>query len=170
MLTGEEQYVVVKLTNGEQLMAILEYESKETVELVYPMLLRTFPVISEGEAKEHITATPYSQFAENAHISINKSNVLFIKNLHHRLIANFERLIEENENTAAFNKEKESELYWEDEEEFAATVREEAESMTIEELTEKISKLEEISKQNTTEDKIRELLLKNIIRGNDTIH
>lgn len=75
MLQGDEHYVIVKLTSGEQLMAILEHESENNIHLVYPMLIRTIPVLDV--MKETVTATPYSQFADDAHITINKQHVIY---------------------------------------------------------------------------------------------
>jgi tRNA U34 5-carboxymethylaminomethyl modifying GTPase MnmE/TrmE len=171
-LNGDEHFVIVKLVTGEQVMAILEYESDNAVELVYPMLIRLFPTFVDGKAHEHVTATPYSQFAENAHISIEKRNIIFLKNLHHMLIPHFERLVAENEKTVLVNKNLDGEvkraedLTWE-EEEYLNQVREEAQSMSTEELQKRISMLESIFGKSEQEEVIEE---KNFVEGNDTLH
>jgi hypothetical protein len=176
LLTGEEQFVIIKLISGEQIMAILEYEHDDTVELIYPMLMRMFPVVSAGKAHEHLTATPYSQFAENAHISVNKRNIIFMKNLHHVLIPHFEKLVAENEQTVLFKKDADNNVRkleedWDDvpeDVEFLRRIREEAQSMTTEELEKKIAMLESLY-QGQDEIDIEDV--KSIVLdGNDTVH
>ena len=63
MLTDNEMYVVIKFNTGEQVMAVLEAEDAEYVQLLSPMVLRSIPVFEEG--REHITAHPYCQFTES---------------------------------------------------------------------------------------------------------
>jgi hypothetical protein len=171
LLNGDEHFVIIKLISGEQIMAILEYEHDDTVELVYPMLMRMFPVVTAGKAHEHLTATPYSQFAENAHISVHKRNIIFMKNLHHVLIPHFERLVAENEQTVLLKKDAQVEEDWTDtpeDIEFLRKIKEEAQSMTTEELEKKIAMLESLYKD---EEEISVEDVKSIILdGNDTIH
>lgn len=151
-------------------MAILEYEHDDTVELLYPMLMRMFPVVTAGKQHEHLTATPYSQFADNAHISVNKRNIIFIKNLHHMLIPHFERLVAENEETVLFQKQTPKEDDWTDKPddiEFLRQIREQAQSMSTEELEKKIAMLESLyqgEEEFDAED------VKIILEGNTTIH
>ena len=172
MLNGDEHFVIVKLVSGEQIMAILEYEHDDTVELVYPMLMRMFPVVTAGKAHEHLTATPYSQFAENAHISVHKRNIIFMKNLHHVLIPHFERLVAENEQTVLLKKDAgKLEQDWEDKPEdveFLRQIREQAQSMTTEELEKKIAMLESL--YNGQDEIDIEDVKSIVIDGNDTIH
>lgn len=172
MLKGDEHYVVVKLITGEQLMAILEYESDENIELVYPMLIRLFPILQGDKPHEHVTATPYSQFADSAHITINKRNIVFLENLHHMLIPHFTRLVEENENAVLVSRrpdgsvKRAEDLSWDEEE-----MEEEAESLTTEELQKRIAMLESIfGKEESTEEQEEQKDVRTFVKGNDTLH
>jgi hypothetical protein len=169
LLKGDEHYVIVKLITGEQLMAILEYESDNSVELVYPMLIRLFPILNGEKSHEHVTATPYSQFAQTAHITINKRHIVFLENLHHMLIPHFTRLVEENENKVLVSRQSDGsvkraeDLDWSEEE-----MEEEAESLTTEELQKRIAMLESIfGKEEVTEEQEE---VKNFVDGNNTLH
>ncbi len=169
MLKGDEHYVIVKLITGEQVMAILEYESDETIELVYPMLIRLLPVMSGDKPHEHVMATPYSQFADSAHITIHKSHIVFLENLHHMLIPHFTRLVAENEDHVLVSRQSDGsvkraeDLDWGDEQEMI----EEAESLSTEELQKRIAMLESIfGKEETAEEEDT----RNFIEGNNTLH
>lgn len=170
MLKGDEHYVVVKLITGEQIMAILEYESDNSVELVYPMLIRLFPILQGDKPHEHVTATPYSQFADTAHITINKSHIVFLENLHHMLIPHFTRLVAENENAVLISRQKDGsvkraeDLNWDEEE-----MQEEAESLTTEELQKRIAMLESIfgKEEESLEEQEDQ---RTFVEGNNTLH
>jgi len=164
MLMGDEHYVIVKFTSGEQVMAVLLEETEDNFRISYPMQIRMFPLVGEnGQGKEHVTATPWNKFADDPELVINKRNVLFIKNLHHVLIPHYARLVAENEQTSLVNsKENRAEdLSWGDEEE-------DDEILTVEDVKKRIEMLESIAgKQRTTEEIEDE---RTFVEGNDTVH
>jgi len=86
------QHVIVKLLSGEQVMAVLQKETDEAIELLNPMLIRLFAVAGDLN-NEHVTAVPYCKFADDNIITLHKRNVLFMKNLHFLLIPHFTRLV-----------------------------------------------------------------------------
>lgn len=157
MLVGDEHYVIVKFTSGEQVMAVLLEETIEDVTIVYPMQIRMTPILDVDGAREHVTATPWNKFAEDPEITINKRNILFIKNLHHVLIPHYTRLVSENEETQLVNKKENraEDLTWGDEE-----TQEEIDALSNEEILKRIRMLESIAEK---EEAI-------FIEGNDTIH
>ena len=157
MLMGDEHYVIVKFTSGEQVMAVLLEETIDDVTIVYPMQIRLTPILDAGGAREHVTATPWNKFADDPEITINKRNVLFIKNLHHVLIPHYTRLVSENEETQLVNKRENraEDLSWGDEE-----TQEEVDALSNEELLKRIRMLESIAEKEETV----------FVEGNDTIH
>lgn len=166
MLTGNEHYVVVKLISGEQIMAVLEYETEETVELAYPMLIRMFPIVVAGKSHEHVTATPYSQFSEDPIISIHKRNIIFLKNLHHMLIPHFTKIVQDAEQTVLVKRDstgqvnRAEDLVWEDEE-----LEREMKTLTTEEIQKRIDVLEAIfGSEEPEEEKTT------FVEGNRTLH
>ena len=95
MLTGNEFYVVFKLTTGEQIMGILEQEDETHMQIISPMIIRTIPVLAEG--KEHITAHPYCQFTDDNVFDIDKKNVVYIKPLKEIMIPHYKRIVMQHE-------------------------------------------------------------------------
>jgi DNA-directed RNA polymerase subunit H (RpoH/RPB5) len=157
MLTGNEHYVIVKFVSGEQVMAVLEAETADQIKILNPMLIRLFPVMEGNNGKEHVTATPYSKFSDDQSLVIDKSKILFIKNLHHILIPHFNRIVEENSREVlATQGNKAEDLQWEDDQE---GVNEELSELTMEEVKKRLDMLKSIIDEN-----------KNFVDGNDTIH
>lgn len=160
MLTGNEHYVVIKLVSGEQIMAVLENESSDQITIFNPLLIRMFPVLgATGGGQEHVTATPYSKFSDDQSITIDKTKILFIKNLHHVLIPHFNRIVEEHSREVLVSKENRAEdLRWEDDPKEETQIKE-VSDLTLEEVEKRIEMLRSIIDEN-----------KNFVDGNDTIH
>ncbi len=95
MLTGNEVFVVVRLTTGEQMMCALEQEDDVYIELLHPMVVRTIPNIHTG--REHITAAPFCVFSNDKTYVIDKKNVVFIKPLSEMFIPHYMRIVKEHE-------------------------------------------------------------------------
>jgi hypothetical protein len=114
MLTGDEFYVVFKLTSGENVMAVLRNEDDQHVLVEHPMVMRSIMNFEAG--KEHLTAAPLCAFTDESDFVIPKNNILFMKKLHHVFIPHYQRIVNEHENTTLFvpNGQEEA-LSWEDE-------------------------------------------------------
>ena len=94
MLTGNEFYVVVRLTTGEQIMCALQQEDDNYIQLLHPMLVRTIPNFETG--KEHITAAPLCAFTDEESFVLDKKNVLFIKPLKGAFIPHYLNIVRES--------------------------------------------------------------------------
>jgi hypothetical protein len=103
MLDGTELYVVLKLSSGEQVMAILRQEDDERILLESPMIMRTIPVFETG--REHITASPLCQFSDDRTFVIHKKDVMFCKKLHHVFVPHYKKIVEENEQQSFISKD-----------------------------------------------------------------
>lgn len=155
MLKGDEQLVYIRTISGEQIMAVLEYESKDTVEISYPMQIKTYPMIAGGEVQhEHISASPWCRFASTPSVSLNKSHVLFVKNLHQAFAPHYARLVEQSEKQVIVKKEEPVDD-WEDEN--VETVKDM--EKRIDALARMLNQEEEISETTSIE-----------VEGNDTVH
>ena len=95
MLTGNEFYVVMKLTTGEQIMGVLEQEDSTHLQIISPMIIRCIPIPQEG--REHITAHPYCQFTNDNVFDIDKKNVIYIKPLKEIMIPHYKRIVMQHE-------------------------------------------------------------------------
>jgi hypothetical protein len=104
MLTGNEYYVVMKLSTGEQIMGVLEDENDTMFQIVDPMIIRTIPVVSEG--REHITAHPYCQFTDDNVFDIDKKNVIFIKPLKEVMIPHYKRIVLQHDSEGEVQHER----------------------------------------------------------------
>lgn len=89
----ENNYVIVKFTSGEQVMAVLESEDRDIVLLGNPMYIKTITVV--GENKEHVTASPLCFFAEDQIFMIEKRNILFMKKIAEKFVPHFKNIMNE---------------------------------------------------------------------------
>jgi hypothetical protein len=141
-----DMYIVLKLTSGEQVMAVLLEEDEEHIMIENPMVMKT--VISLEEGKEHITASPLCAFTDEQSFVLPKSNILFIKKLHHVYIPHYKRIVADNLEITSFSpRDSEEELQWEDD-------------YTVEEL----------SAKDNVEEVDWEEKLKNFVPGNETLN
>jgi len=157
MLMGNEHFIIIKLVSGEQVMAVLEKETDENIQISTPLLLRLFPVLGAEQGSEHVTATPWCKFADDSNLTLNKRNILFVKNLHSMLIPHYIRLASEAEEHVPIKQKQDGsvrKLHWEDEE---------VEQLSNEEIQKRIKLLEAIAEKEEEE-------ARTFIEGNDTIH
>jgi hypothetical protein len=154
MLDDNEFYIVMKLTSGEQVMAVLREEDDEHVLLESPMCIRTIPILEAS--REHVTAHPLCQFSDDRTFVIAKRDIMFVKKLHHLFIPHYQRIVAEHERLSFISKDsKKEELLWEDE-------------VDQEEAIRRISMLEDLAK--TPKDDEEERRYRVFIEGNDTIN
>lgn len=149
MIEDEEHFVVIKLVSGEQVMAILEEETEDEIDIVFPMLIRLFPVIDGGKSHEHVTATPYSQFADDAHLTIRKDSIIFIKNLNHVMIPHYLKLMQEENDKVLIQKDPVTNKVTREEE------------LTSEEVEKRMKLLKYLTDEETP---------LSVVDGNDTVH
>jgi hypothetical protein len=144
----------MKLTSGEQVMAVLKEEDDEHVLLESPMCIRTIPILEAH--REHVTAHPLCQFSDDRTFVIAKRDIMFVKKLHHLFIPHYQRIVAEHERLSFISKDsKKEELLWEDE-------------VDQEEAIRRISMLEDLAK--TPKDEEEERRYRVFIEGNDTIN
>jgi hypothetical protein len=153
MLDDNEFYIVMKLTSGEQVMAVLREEDEEHVLLESPMCIRTIPILEAS--REHVTAHPLCQFSDDRTFVISKRDIMFVKKLHHLFIPHYQRIVAEHERISFVSKDQKQELLWEDD-------------VDQEEAKRRISMLEDLAK--TPKDEEEEKRYRVFIEGNDTIN
>jgi hypothetical protein len=154
MLEDNEFYVVMKLTSGEQVMAVLKEEDEEHVLLQSPMCIRMIPIMEAN--REHVTAHPLCQFSDDRTFVIAKRDIMFVKKLHHLFIPHYQRIVAEHEKLSFISKDNvKEELLWE-------------EGVDIEEAKRRILMLEELAK--IPKDEKEKERYRVFIEGNDTIN
>ena len=154
MLDDNELYIVMKLTSGEQVMAVLKEEDDEHVLLESPMCIKTIPILEAH--REHITIHPLCQFSDDTTFVISKRDIMFVKKLHYLFIPHYQRIVAEHEKLSfiSTNSKKEDSL-WED-------------NVDMEEAKRRSSILEDLAK--TPKDEEEERRYRVFIEGNDTIN
>lgn len=153
MLDENELYIIMKLTSGEQVMAVLKEEDEEHVLLESPMCIRTIPILEAH--REHVTAHPLCQFSDDRTFVIAKRDIMFVKKLHHLFIPHYQRIVAEHEKLSFISKDKKEELIFEDD-------------IDIEEAKRRILMLEELAK--IPKDEGEEERFRVFVEGNDTIN
>jgi hypothetical protein len=154
-----QEYVYVKLLNGEQLMATKIDEDLETITIQYPMLIRMFPRLDESGLVEQITSGPYCQFTEDRIFTFFKKDVLFFKRLHELMIPHYERMLDEHEREVDVDIDQALEGNLETDE-------------TVENLSKAVDHIHSIferARRQKEEEEAAEKV-KHFIQGNDTKH
>jgi hypothetical protein len=153
MLTGSELYVILKLSSGEQVMAILKEEDEDRILLETPMCIRTIPVFETS--REHVTASPLCQFSDDKIFVIHKKDIMFCKKLHHVFIPHYQKIVAEHEKQSFVTKDKTEHLN-------------DNETMTVEDAVKQIDILQSLLQQDEIEEE--NTIPRNFVQGNDTIN
>ena len=155
-------YVFIKLTTGEQLMAMLESEDGSHVAISHPMVIRLTPVeVGDGRMHENVTATPFCKFSEGDDFVLPKSSIMFIKQLSSTIVNHYKLVVEQYEHATlrTDRAQEKRKVSWAGEEE----------EMSVEEIRKRIDLLESIYAGDKTQE-AEEEAEKNFIEGNDTLH
>lgn len=146
-------YIVIKLTTGEQVMAALEDDATDYLDVSFPMVIKA-TAVSDGERiQEQITAHPFCQFSADKYFRLPKSSIMFYKELHESLISHYTRIVNNYEKTVLV---KQKELEWD-----------EPEKMSVDEIRKRIDVLEAIFGNEVDEESEEQRVF---IEGNNTLH
>ena len=101
-LDGSEIYVVARLMNDMEIMAILTGEDPKFVKLEHPMEVRMMPEIDEKGRRKFtkFAAMPLTQLSDDSQYIIDKSHILFIKKLSKDMIPHYRSIIVNPEDSA----------------------------------------------------------------------
>lgn len=154
MIKNSELYVILKLSSGEQVMAVLKEEDEDRILLENPMCIKTIPIFETS--REHVTASPLCQFSDDKTFVIHKKDIMFCKKLHHVFIPHYQRITAEYEKQDFISGNKREHLN-------VNTVEDIEKHIDIlKSLLQEDDKPQEESKDNTT--------LRNFVPGNETIN
>ena len=154
-----QEYVYVRLLNGDQLMATKLSESDNTITIQFPMQIRMFPRLEPTGLVEQITSGPYCQFTEDRIFTFNKKDILFHKKLHELMIPHYERMLDEHEREVEVDREQAEEGELETDE-------------TVEHLAQAVDHIHSIiekARKQKEEEEASELA-KRFVPGNTTKH
>ena len=92
------EYVVVRLSSGDQVMALKTAESDTTITLLYPMQIKSYPRQREdGSYTETVAGAPFCHFADEKVFTINKSFIVFENHLHPKLVPFYTDMVDQYE-------------------------------------------------------------------------
>jgi hypothetical protein len=149
-LSLEDDYVVLKMITGEQLIAVKRAETKDYLTIEYPMLIKGYAFQNGEEMGEHITASPYCKFSDDKIFTFDKHHIVFTKKMHTYAVPFYIGLVEEHEETVE--------------------VTEESPPKTVEELGERVNKLAGFLRKMQQPEAEEPLSETSFIEGNDTKH
>ena len=101
-LDGSEIYVVARLMNDMEIMAILKGEDAKFVKLEHPMEVRMMPELDEKGRRKFtkFAAMPLTQLSDDPQYIIDKGHILFIKKLSKDMIQHYRAIIVNPEDSA----------------------------------------------------------------------
>jgi len=120
------EYVVLKLSTGEQVMALKIAETEEVTTVLYPMLINMLmQKASEDTVTSRFTAMPLCQFSDHAEYELKNKFIVYELPLSNDMITHFRKLVVRSaEEGDASLGDWEDESYEEDEEEYVAVSEE----------------------------------------------
>lgn len=143
------EYVVIRLASGEQVMALKTAESDKTVTLLYPMQIKMYPRQREdGSIAETVAGAPFCHFADEKIFNINKNFIVFENSLHPKLVQFYTEMVDQYEATENDHHGAEPE-----------------EENPIEKLFSMLDILKRSEAKREEEE-----LMKKFVEGNDTVH
>ena len=156
MLESNQEYVIIKLVSGEQLMGVCTEETDKDITVMFPMALRQYPVQREdGTIGEQVTGGPFCAFASDRTFTIPKASVMINKPLHELLVPFYVRMVNQYEKMvdvplSMFNDEQE-----------------EHEVLTVKDVEKAVDRLAAIMYGEKNQDNDSD---GHFVEGNNTIH
>ena len=109
-----DEFVVVKLVDGDQLMARLINETGEGVIVSRPITVRLVPVMSDGETIERMFTSVYCSVSDQESFIFDARHVISVNRLHSKLVDHYidlsETLYENLKNPENFKKADKQEV------------------------------------------------------------
>lgn len=89
-----DNYVVLKLITGEQLLATLLNETEDGVVVLDPIVVRMIPTVG-GSLSEQAVTSLYCQFSDDKDFAFDYKNVIYIKDMATKMIPYYKKLVHE---------------------------------------------------------------------------
>ena len=155
-LEPDQEYVIIKLVSGEQLMGVCTEETDKDITVMFPMALRQYPIQrDDGTIGEQVTGGPFCAFASDRTFTIPKASVMINKPLHELLVPFYVRMVNQYEKMvdvplSMFNDEQE-----------------EHEVLTVKDVEKAVDRLAAIMYGEKNQDNDSD---GHFVEGNNTIH
>lgn len=90
-----DKYVVLKLVSSEELICTQIEETEFDIKVLFPMIVKYMPKLTEGRILESVTMAPYTYFAADDQFTFQKNQIIFCKDLSERQVANYKLAIDD---------------------------------------------------------------------------
>jgi hypothetical protein len=104
-----DNYAVVKLITGEQLLCTLLNETDDGIVVLDPITVRMIPTVG-GSLSEQAVTSLYCQFSDEKTFVFDYKNVIYCKDMASKLIPYYKKLVrefnDENRQTHEFYREE----------------------------------------------------------------
>ena len=97
LIKEDDEFILLKLTTGETLVATIRAEDEQTISIEYPFELKTIHDRRQDMVVDVTAAAPFCGFAEDRKFTFKKDNLMFTKLLHNFSIPFYIELVEEYE-------------------------------------------------------------------------
>ena len=97
LIKEDDEFILLKLTTGETLVATIRAEDEQTISIEYPFELKTIHDRRQDMVVDVTAAAPFCGFAEDRKFTFRKDNLMFTKLLHNFSIPFYIELVEEYE-------------------------------------------------------------------------
>ena len=97
LIKEDDEFILLKLTTGETLVATIRAEDDDTISIEYPFELKTIHDRRQDMVVDVTAAAPFCGFAEDRKFTFKKNNLMFTKLLHNSSVPFYIELVEEYE-------------------------------------------------------------------------
>lgn len=90
-----EEYVIVRFVDGNQVIAQLLNETQHGVLLLRPITIKMSTVMSDGVAQERMMTSVYCPMSDQESFIIDSRHVMFVNRLNPNMISNYVNMSKE---------------------------------------------------------------------------
>lgn len=124
------EFVVLKLTTGEQLLAAVTAEFDESVVIAFPLVLKSIPSMKDGIIYERLATAEYCSFTDEKEFNIYRKDIVYIKPMKKAVAVMYQRSLQE-----MYIMSSESSLQIEPEQEVQQETQQEDQQETVDKST-----------------------------------
>lgn len=90
-----DNYIVIKLTSGEEIVANLIKEDDYEIKVLFPMLVKYIPRMVQGRLAETITLAPFTYFAADDEFTFPKHYIIFQKEMNPKYLDAYNQAVDD---------------------------------------------------------------------------
>lgn len=148
-------YKVIKFNNGDSIFCIVQAETEDTITVIFPMLLKEHSfVVGPNVVRETYSASNFCPFTDDKMFSFYKPELIFIKPMNSSAIPYYIGLLNKHENVEILEKYN-----------LQSIITRNNHESRLDDLAKQLGVVVEDEEEVEVENQ-----LKNLVRGNNTMH